>query len=102
MLFWPLNGENSVGKLNINISKKAGFLSHPHSVFFLREIYRVRGAEGSSGQKREGWTVTFIAVKRHALSFPGHSLTSTCLCTYLSFGPVFSSVAFSQKDSAYL
>lgn len=46
-------------------------------MFFRREIYRKSGAE-SSGQKREGWTVTFIAVKKCALSFPGHSLTSTC------------------------
>lgn len=28
-------------------------------------------------------------------------LTSTCLCNYLSFSPIFSSAAFSQKNSAY-
>lgn len=52
MLFWPLNGENSVGKLNINISKKAGFLSHPHSVFFLREIYRKSGEQRGAQDRR--------------------------------------------------
>lgn len=52
MLFWPLNGQNSVGKLNINISKKAGFLSHPHSVFFLREMYRKSGEQRGAQDRR--------------------------------------------------